>query len=92
MYVNWIPSKKQKVTSEIRLFNLDNKMLVSSKPKELSLSPEKFMTTTWEIPVGNMSPGIYRIDLAVDSQVVWREFFRTREHYRIDSISGSIAT
>ena len=79
LHVNWIPSKRQKVTCEIRLFNLDNKMLVSSKPKELSLSPERFMTTTWEIPVGNMSPGIYRIDLALDSQVVWREFFRVTE-------------
>ena len=79
MYVNWTPSKRQKVTCEIRLFNLDNKMLVSSKPKELSLNPEKFMATTWEIPVGNMSPGIYRIDLAVGAQVVWREFFRVTD-------------
>ena len=79
MYVNWMPAKKQKITCEIRLFNLDNKMLLSSKPKELSLNTDRFMATTWEIPVGNMAAGIYRIDLAVDSQVVWREFFRVTD-------------
>jgi Trypsin-like peptidase domain len=79
LYVNWLPSKRQKVTSEIRLFNLDNKMLVSSKPKELSLNPERFMATTWEIPVGNMPAGVYRVDLLLDSQTVWREFFRVTD-------------
>jgi len=79
VYVNWLAQKKQKVTCEIRLFNLDNKLLVSSKPKELTLSTDRFMATTWDVPVGSMSPGIYRIDLAVDSQTVWREFFRVTE-------------
>jgi hypothetical protein len=79
MYVNWMPAKRQKIVCEIRLFNLDNKMLVSSKPKELSLNTDRFMATTWEIPVGNMTAGIYRIDLIVDSQAVWREFFRVTD-------------
>jgi hypothetical protein len=74
-----MPAKRQKIVCEIRLFNLDNKMMVSSKPKELSLSPDKFMATTWEIPVGSLTAGIYRIDLAMDSQVVWREFFRVTD-------------
>jgi hypothetical protein len=79
IYINWMPAKRQKIVCEIRLFNLDNKMMVSSKPKELSLSPDKFMATTWEIPVGSLTAGIYRIDLAMDSQVVWREFFRVTD-------------
>lgn len=79
MYVNWMPAKRQKITCEIRLFNLDNKMLVSSKPKEIALNTDRFMATTWEIPVGSMTAGIYRVDLAVDSQVVWREFFRVTD-------------
>ena len=37
------------------------------------------MATTWEVPVGSLTAGIYRIDLEMDSQVVWREFFRVTD-------------
>jgi len=79
LYVNWWNVKKQKITCEVRLFNLDNRLLVGSQPKEITLNPDKFMSTAWEIPVGNMAPGVYRVDLVVGPQVAWREFFRVTE-------------
>ena len=79
VYVDWTPQTKQKVTCELRLFNLDNKLLIASKPKELSLNPGKYMATTWEVPVGNMLAGIYRADLALSDQTVWRQFFRVTD-------------
>lgn len=79
LYVNWMNVKKQKITCEVRLFNLDNRLLVASQPKEITLNSDKFMATAWDIPVGNMVPGVYRIDLVVGPQVAWREFFRVTE-------------
>ena len=79
LYVNWWNVKKQKITCEVRLFNLDNRLLVGSQPKEITLNPDKFMATAWDIPVGSMVPGVYRIDLVVGPQVAWREFFRVTE-------------
>jgi hypothetical protein len=34
------------------------------------------MANSWELPVGNMPSGTYRVDLGLDTQTVWREFFR----------------
>lgn len=34
------------------------------------------MANSWELPVGNMQSRIYRVGLVLDTQTVWREFFR----------------
>lgn len=79
VFVSWPPREKRKVKCEIRLFNLDNKMLSESKERELNMSPGKFMATTWELPVGVMAVGIYRVDLLLGGETVWRDFFRIME-------------
>jgi len=79
VFVSWSPREKRKVKCEIRLFNLDNKMLSESKERELNMSPSKFMATTWELPVGVMAVGIYRVDLLLGGETVWRDFFRIME-------------
>jgi hypothetical protein len=79
VYVNWMPVAKAKTTCAIRIYNLDNVMLTGAKPKEISLSPGRTMITTWEIPVAILSPSIYRVDLLLGSQVVWREYFKVME-------------
>jgi len=37
------------------------------------------MATTWELPVGTMAAGIYRVDLLLGDETVWRDFFRITE-------------
>jgi hypothetical protein len=79
LYVTWDSQTKQKVESQIRLYDLDNKLLTDSKPRQLTVNPGKFMSTVWDIPVGMMQPGMYRADLLVDGAVIWRNFFRVVE-------------
>lgn len=78
-YVNWQSSRKEKVSYSLRLFNVDNKLLTSSKAREISLSPGRYASTTWNLPVGMLSPGIYRVDLLVNDTTSWREFIRIIE-------------
>ena len=77
--MSWAPREKRKTKCEIRIFNLDNKMLSESKERDLNMSPGKFMATTWELPVGTMAVGIYRVDLLLGDETVWRDFFRITE-------------
>lgn len=79
VFVNWTPSQKQKTTCELRLYNLDNVLMTESKPRQLSLAPGKYMSTIWNVPVASMAPGIYRVDLVLGTQTVWRDFFRVTE-------------
>jgi len=79
VYVNWQTSSKQKFVYSLRLFTADNKMISSSRPQQISLAPGKYSSTNWDLPVGLMSPGIYRIDLLTNDKTSWREFIRVTE-------------
>jgi hypothetical protein len=79
VYVNWQASAKEKVDYTLRLFTADNKMISASKPQEISLAPGKYASTNWDLPVGSLSPGIYRIDLLLNDKTSWREFIRVTE-------------
>lgn len=79
VYVNWQTSAKQKVSYTLRVFTADNKTVSASKPQEISLAPGKYASTNWDLPVGLMSPGIYRIDLLINEKTSWREFIRVTE-------------
>jgi hypothetical protein len=79
VYVNWQNSAKLKVAYTLRVFTADNKTVSASKPQEISLAPGKYASTNWDLPVGLMSPGIYRIDLLINDKISWREFIRVAE-------------
>ncbi len=79
VYVSWQDVEKEKFTCVLRLFNTDNKMISESKPRDLSLSPGKYVTTTWEVPAATMPPGIYRFDLVLNGRTAWRDFFRVTD-------------
>ena len=76
VYVNWRTSTKQKIGYTLRLFSADNKMISASKLQEISLAPGRYAATNWELPVGAMPAGIYRVDLLINDQTCWREFIR----------------
>jgi len=76
MFVNWQGVSKEKLNCALRLFNADNKVISESKPREVSLTPGKYVTTTWDLPVGNMPPGIYRVDVVLNDNTAWRDFIR----------------
>lgn len=76
VYVTWQGVVKGKLTAVLQLFNTDNTLITESKPRDISMAPGKYMTTTWEIPAANMSPGIYRFDLVLNGKTAWRDFFK----------------
>jgi hypothetical protein len=79
MFVNWQVVSKEKLNCALRLLNADNKLISESKPREVSLAPGKYVTTTWDIPVGALPPGLYRVDVTLDSKTAWRDFFRVTD-------------
>jgi hypothetical protein len=79
VYVNWQSSVKEKIACYLRFFTADNKMIITSKPQEVSLAPGKYASTTWDFPLAPLSPGIYRVDLLINDKTSWREFIRITE-------------
>ncbi len=76
VYVNWQSIKKEKVMCGLYFFSADNKQVGASKQQEVSLAPGKYLSTTWDFPLAQLSPGIYRVDLLINDKTSWREFIR----------------
>ena len=79
VFVNWRNSTKQKFSTTLRVFTADNKMISDAKPQNVSISPGNYAATSWDLAVGSMPPGIYRLDLLINGQTSWREFIRITE-------------
>jgi hypothetical protein len=79
VFVNWHTSTKQKVSTTLRVFTADNKMISDAKPQTVSISPGNSAATSWDLPLGSISPGIYRLDLLIGDQTSWRDFIRITE-------------
>ncbi len=79
VFLAWYPKQKRKGLASVRVYNLDNKLLFESKPLKINLQLNQFLYTTWDITFGNMSPTIYRIDVYLDADPIWRTFFRMTE-------------
>jgi hypothetical protein len=77
--ISWQGLQKEKFSCVYRLFNVDNKLVAESKPRDISLNSGKYMTTTWEIPVASIPAGIYRVDLVLSGRTAWREFLKVTD-------------
>jgi S1-C subfamily serine protease len=76
VFVNWNESEPFKGTTTMSVYDIDNRALGQANPLKLSLHPGGFSLTTWEIPLASMPSGIYRVDVSLGNEIVWRRFFR----------------
>jgi hypothetical protein len=79
-YVMWDPQKKHKGIGTFRLFGSNNNLMMESKPSKLSFDPSnRFSTSTWNIPLAQLPDDLYRLDLRLDADTIWRAFFRVTD-------------
>lgn len=77
--LTWSPKEKIKGLLSLGLYDLDNRLLSESKPKKIDLQPGRGDFSAWKFPISSLSPGIYRLDVALDGAPIWRAFFQIRE-------------
>jgi hypothetical protein len=69
-------SENFKSTTVIKLYDLDNRPLATGKTEKLNVSRGEFAERMWQLPLSNLPPGIYRLDVEVGDGVAWRQFFK----------------
>jgi hypothetical protein len=79
LYVNWQTLSKEKLDCVLRLFDADNKLISETNPRRVSLAPGKYVATAWDLSIGSLPAGIYRLDLNLNGITAWREFLRITE-------------
>jgi hypothetical protein len=55
--------------------------LINEAPnkKKITVNPNKLSHSAWDLTFGNLPAGIYRLDVLLEGDIVWRTFFRTVE-------------
>ena len=68
-----------KNTVQLRIYDVDNRILSNGDPVKLNLRSGETQERIWSFPLTSMHPGIYRADVLVGDAVAWREYFRVRD-------------
>lgn len=77
LLLSWLPKEKRKGKPSLRLYDLDNHLISETEnKKKITVSPNKLSYSAWEFSLANLPAGIYRFDVAIDGDIVWRTFFR----------------
>jgi len=74
-WLNWNPQTRVRGESVWRMFDADNRVIVSSKPAKIDLRQGQLTLTSWQVSVPNVA-GIYRVDAMIDERPIWRGFVR----------------
>lgn len=77
LLVTWLPEEKRKGRPALRLYDLDNRLLSEiENKKKITVNPNKLSYSAWDLTFGDLPVGIYRLDVSLGEDVVWRTFFR----------------
>jgi hypothetical protein len=74
-FVTWNPVEKLKGLAVIRLFDINNRPVMETKPMKLSMRKGQLSLSSWELPISSLS-GTYRADVMLDARPIWRGFVR----------------
>jgi S1-C subfamily serine protease len=80
VFLTWQPKEKIKAAAIVRIYDLDGRVLLESKPSKVDLKPGKAPSYSWwQADIKSLKPAIYRVDVLVDSSPIWRGFFKVSE-------------
>lgn len=74
-FVTWNPVEKLKGLAIIRVFDVDNRPVMETKPMKVSLGKGQMSLSSWELPISSLS-GTYRADVMLDARPIWRGFVK----------------
>ena len=72
-------TKIKKMNAFLKIYDIDNKLLGTAEPAKLNISKSAFAYSSWTLGISRMPLGLYRVDLVIDSDPIWRTFFRLVE-------------
>jgi trypsin-like peptidase len=80
VFITWLPEVKRKGVPALHVFDLDNRLIFENAgKKKITVNTNKLSYSGWEMDVSTLPPGIYRVDVLLDADTVWRTFFRVIE-------------
>jgi hypothetical protein len=69
-------SESFKSTVALKVYDMDNRVLVSSTPESVSVNRGNRAERVWRVPLTSLPAGVYRVDLELTQGVAWRQYFK----------------
>ncbi len=79
VFVYWNPLAEIQSDYWLELFDLDNRRVFRGETQHLKLKAYTRSHTWWTLQIGSLPPAVYRTDLVMGGQAVWRGFFKVTE-------------
>lgn len=77
--VTWKSKRRVKSTFQFRIYDADNHLRVQSRPGKIDLEKTVLSFTGIKLPIAQLQPGTYRVDVLLGDDTQWRAFFRIIE-------------
>ena len=74
-FVSWSPKERLRGQAVWRVFDVEGRIVLTSKPQKADFKKGARSTSFWEVPM-LPAPGIYRVELSLDTSSMWRGFVR----------------
>jgi hypothetical protein len=69
-------SESFKSTAVLKLYDMDNRVVVSSSPEKVNVNRGDRAERVWQVPLTNLPSGVYRVDVELSEGVAWRRYFQ----------------
>jgi hypothetical protein len=79
IFLNFAPRQKLKDSAIVAIYDLDNQRIVQTPPARLAPQAERVLYLSQPFSITNFQPGVYRADVIMDGNPVWRAFFRVTD-------------
>jgi S1-C subfamily serine protease len=76
VFVQWDLKAKIKGVATLKFYGPDNKQLIETRPLKINLRPGNIRSDYWAVPVTSLPPNMYRADLYLGDDPMWRGYFR----------------
>lgn len=68
-----------KTTAQIKIFDFENHPVAAGEVEKFSPKKGAVAEKNWDIPVSDLSAGIYRVDILIGDGIAWRQYFKVTD-------------
>jgi hypothetical protein len=77
--IHFSNSTSFKTTATLKLYDVDNHLVATSKTDKINVNRGDFTEHAWQVPLGNLPTGVYRVDVEFPEGVSWRQYFQLND-------------
>jgi hypothetical protein len=79
VFVQWDPKEKKDSLTWFEVYDSDYKKIGRGEATKIKMRPGQLFFTTWAFNIAALPPAVYRVDMILDDEPVWRGYVRITE-------------